>query len=339
MENSNAIQCNFLEGGAFLSNGAFIRNVPLYDNKVLDFRLKYDNKGIFTSAYKYSSEEQSKALLLGDLYFDFDTDLNNGEDAFLNIKKDVDFTLVYLSSMYSIPQEVVDLYFSGNKGIHLIVKKEYLDIQPHFSLNQVFRSIAEEIYNILPFKTMDMKVYDRRRLWRMPNSKHNKSDLYKIPITVEEFKSLTLEEIKELAKSPRILMKNTPSVITKAALLFKKKAERLEEKPKREFKNIKLDLKVTPPCIEELLNGNIQKGQRNNTAITIASFFRQQGLDKNDCMAKMIEWNENKCEEPLPQREIDTVVEHIYKEGYKYGCSGLRVLATCNRRKCPLSKY
>lgn len=339
MENSNVTQCSFIEGGAFLNSGVFIRNVPLNESSVFEFRLKHDNKGIFTTAYRYSSDDQSKALLFGDLYFDFDTDLSKGEKYFLNIKKDVNFTLAYLSSMYSIPQDVVDLYFSGSKGIHLIVKKEYLGIQPHFNLNQVFRDIAEEIHGVLPFKTMDMKVYDRRRLWRLPNSKHNKSDLYKVPITIEEFNDCTLEEIKELAKSPRVLLKQDPFEISKAALVFKKRAERLQEKPKRKFKEVELDLKVTPPCIEELLNGNIQKGQRNNTAITVASFFRQQGVSQDDCMSKLIEWNETKCEEPLPQREIDMVVEHTYKEGYKYGCSGLRVLATCNRRKCPLAKY
>ena len=334
MENVN---CNFIEGGASLPNGSFIRNLFMKISDITDFRIKYNNRGIYTTAYRYSEENQYESLLDGDLYFDFDHDLVNDE-AFEVVKKDVFATLKYLKSIFGIPDEVVDIYFSGKKGIHLVIDKGYIGIEPHSDLNQIFRVIAEEIYNVCPNKTMDMKIYDRRRLWRLGNSQHHESGLYKIPITLDELVNENIGNIKEMAKNQRFLFNPTPTLIHKANLVYKRKSQKINERPKsRKFsKPLKLD--VVPPCIEELLNGVVQKGQRNNTAIALASFFRQQGISESDCLAKMENWNESQCSEPLPNREIETTVRQAYRGEYKYGCSGIRTLSTCDKKKCPLVK-
>ena len=330
------IECRIIEGGV-AHDSWFQRNILMDLDDILDFRTKYNNKGIFTTAYKYSEILQEKALLLGDLYFDFDVELENDDD-FDKIKRDVEMCIAYICNTFGIEEQQIDLFFSGNKGVHLILKHQYLGIEPHDNLNQIFRAIAEDIYNILPHKTMDMKVYDRRRLWRMANSIHNKSGLYKIPIELRELRELSLSDITELAKNQRFLLKKDPVLVNKANMIFKSKSGRIGEKPVFKKRKTNIEIKVIPPCINELINGNVQKGQRNNTAIALASFFHQQGASKEDCLSKLEEWNNKKCEELLPQREIDMVIDHVYETGYSYGCSGLRVLATCNKRKCPLVK-
>jgi hypothetical protein len=336
-----SLECRIVECGVFLSNGFFTRNFLLEIDDLLNFRQRYNNTGIFMSAYSYSESNQKEALLLGDLYFDFDQD-ELDEEAFNKMKQDVSNCVYCLKTNYSIPEEAIDLFFSGNKGIHLIVKKEWIGIEPHFNLNQIFRNIAEEINGSSLHKMMDLKVYDRRRLWRIPNSKHNKSGLYKIPITLDEFRTLCLEGIRELAQNPRVLLnKPEPSLISQANFRWKKKMDQVPEKPKpkapRNYNN-NVELKVVPPCIDEIINGKVVKGQRNNTAMVLASFFFQSGIQKADCYGRIDEWNTKRCEEPLPQSEIDMVIEHVYSEGYSFGCQGARTLSTCNIRKCPFRK-
>jgi hypothetical protein len=52
----------------------------------------------------------------------------------------------------------------------------------------------------------------------------------------------------------------------------------------------------------------------------------------------MENWNESQCSEPLPNREIETTVRQAYRGEYKYGCSGIRTLSTCDKKKCPLGR-
>src|SRR5690606_21218972 len=139
-----------------------------------------------------------------------------------NLKADIRKAIRYLTIILSIDISQIQFYFSGNKGIHLIVDAQTIGLQPHQALNQVYKEIAKDISKFCEHDTLDTAVYDDKRMFRMTNSINKKSGLYKIPITYEEFKEKSFEEISELAKTPREIQK--PAVIpsTKAKKAFEK---------------------------------------------------------------------------------------------------------------------
>lgn len=107
----------------------------------------------------------------------------------------------------------MQIWFSGSKGFHLgvpicafgdaAVPSEQFAAQ----CKAVAMNIAEQAG-----VTIDTTVYDRVRLFRIPNSKHEKTGLYKIPVTHNELQaSDEVSWLLERARNPRRLLLTTES--------------------------------------------------------------------------------------------------------------------------------
>lgn len=336
----------WIEGGASLSNDKFTRNHLMPDRQVYinRFRIKFDNTGVFMTAYKYDNPEQKVANLYGDFYLDFDSDKKRvveiGRDAaYLEVKKDALTALAYLEVILGIPKDRTTIYFSGNKGLHITVPAETFGIEPHKNLNLIFRMIVDDISKLIKYDTLDLKIYDNRRLFRLPNSRHPSSGAYKIQITLEELRTLSLQEILQIAEGPRLIEEPERKMVMKAALAYRSYVDKLEQKMTKKNNqpiNYSRTLDATPPCIEELLNSKVPEGQRNNTAAALTSFFKQRGFTEDEATSRLDEWNNTNCDPALEEQTIQTTVRSIYNGEYKYGCNGLAVLSTCDKLRCPL---
>jgi len=91
------------------------------------------------------------------------------------------------------------IYFSGAKGFHIGVPSQLFGLEPAVDLNVTIRRIAMAIAGVVK---IDTAIYDKNRLWRIPNTVNSKSGLYKIPLTYNEFASWSIEQIREKARQP-----------------------------------------------------------------------------------------------------------------------------------------
>ena len=133
------------------------------------FRSQNGNLGIYTSVWLYDTIDIDSAKRLGSLYFDFDSE--NLEDPQNDVKKLVDYLLQVM------PEESIRIYFTGAKGFHVECEAVSLGITPSNNLPNLFRYIAEQLREELELSTVDFSVYDQRRMWRLPNSQHQKTNL------------------------------------------------------------------------------------------------------------------------------------------------------------------
>ena len=332
----------WVECGANIPKGGFTRNHIMPVNKVTSFRMKWDNKGVFATAYMYDSKEQSDANLYGDFYLDFDYDIADSKDqeqAFGVIRKDVIEALRYLKVIYTINQEDVRIYFSGSKGIHLVVSKEIIGVVPHKHLNMAYRMMAEDISKFTHSNTLDLKIYDNKRLFRLPHSIHPKTELYKIPLTYEELTTLKYQDIVLMAQSPRAEAKTQPIINQKANMQYRnylKKLDAILNKPKSTGPTMKLD--YTPPCVDYLLHNEIGKGQRNDSLAFLASFCKQSGYLEDETDKLLVKWGDDMCTPSIPEEEVTTTVNSIYKGDGKMGCSTATILSKCDKKLCKLHK-
>lgn len=323
----------------YSDNGIFRRNIFIEESKVNSFRLQHNNIEVYTSAFKYDSRDIASANIIGDFYMDFDTDLaSGGEKAFQALKKDVFSAIKFLNRVLLVELDQIRLYFSGNKGFHLIVPQETLGLKPCNNMNGVFKIIVEEIASIAKNGTIDTKIYDKRRLFRMPLSKNGKSNLYKIPVTLQEFYELTIEDIKKLSASARTVIYAEPKFSLKTANLYSSFETKYLDSFKTTNVDISTPLNIIPPCIKYLLDNPIPKGQRNNTATALCSFFKQHGYTAEESKTAMFKWNEERCTPALRNDEINTIVRSIYSKEYKFGCSTMKNLSECNKNECQLVK-
>ena len=58
--------------------------------------------------------------------------------------------------------------------------------------------------------TLDPSIYETVRLWRWPNSRHGKSGLFKVRLSLGELERLSIDAIRALAASPRLFPDDPP---------------------------------------------------------------------------------------------------------------------------------
>lgn len=70
-------------------------------------------------------------------------------------------------------------------------------------LSNIYSFIAHTLAEQLDISSMDFQVYDIRRMWRLPNSRHQKSGLFKVPCKDLIKSNANIEEIQQWASRPR----------------------------------------------------------------------------------------------------------------------------------------
>jgi len=100
-----------------------------------------------------------------------------------------------------VPLDALRIYFSGAKGFHLEIPHTLFGgFEPSDQLHVWERIAALELMNGIPF---DSAVYDKLRLWRLPNTLNAKGQRYKVQLSLAEVRGLSMAEILVLAAAPR----------------------------------------------------------------------------------------------------------------------------------------
>lgn len=157
------------------------------------YREKYKNLGLYTSVFNYNDRVLDRATRLGSLYFDLDS--AEGEESRQEAVRIVD----YVSDF--IPEAAIQIYFTGKKGFHIEFEALALGVTGSNELPSIFRFIANDLRNVLSLETLDSQVYDLRRMWRLPNSLHQDTGLFKRLLSRDEL-SNDFDTIKEIAQTP-----------------------------------------------------------------------------------------------------------------------------------------
>ena len=229
----------------------------------------------------------------------------------------------YIEAHFGIPAEMLRIYFSGAKGFHIIIPAPVLGISPKKDLNSEYRQVVCSIAKLAGIAAIDTKIYDRRRLFRFPNSRHGGTGLFKAPVTKRMLFDCDWAGMKIFAARPRRESFLAPVYINRAAEKYREYIKGADfglniRAPK--------SMKEIPPCVESLLSSSICEGNRNNCAIMLASSLLQCGYGQERAYEILSVWNDNN-RPPLPERELCTVILNAGKllgNNRGYGCSSYR---------------
>jgi hypothetical protein len=107
-----------------------------------------------------------------------------------------------LEAQCDVPLDAMRIAFSGHKGFSLEIPGALFGgFTPAADLTHRFKRLARALFPTS--STLDTGIYEAVRLWRVLNTRHGRSGLYKIPLTLGELERLTIDEIRRLAASPR----------------------------------------------------------------------------------------------------------------------------------------
>lgn len=296
---------------------ADIHSIPKYtgltDSYITYFR--YNNDMIFHFREKGSVSGYQGQAYADWLQIDIDSeDLQQAQDS-LNI-------LVQNLESYGIDLNICRFYFSGSKGFHVSIPSRLFGASPSADINKRFRAVALTLAKGLK---IDTAIYDKTRLFRLPNTINSKSGLYKIELYPFQATQLPIEEIKTLAKQPgeRLAIKTQFSLNERLKEIYDSS---LEQK-RRDTSST--DGVKTYLCMAKL-NLGVAQGGRDNVGIRVASHLKRSGLSKPMIWASLEAWNDLNSP-PLQKDDL----ERIYEQGlgeYQFGCNDPILKSHCDKR-------
>lgn len=331
-------------GGAkkgYFSRNHFIEINESFKQKKENFIKKYNNTDVYQTILETWIDEEEKKLLYGPIYLDIDGD-DMCENAFKKTKKDTLLIIRFLIDVCHIPENQINLYFSGSKGFHILIPPKILGLDASEDLNIKYKTFAEYTNTYTLHGGVDTGIYDNRRLFRLNNSINSKTGLYKVPMTIKQFYNMDYNSILEYASKPRKIILSKPEFNERAKreydLIQSRAALKKAKKSKRDKKIVFEDGSILP-CVEHLLENGTDQGSRNNTCVALASSLLQNGQQPKQVSEIMLEWNERN-DPPLPETEVLTTVKSAHQltaQGRGYGCTFFYNQGYC-QEGCPLAK-
>lgn len=262
----------------------------------------------------------------------------------------------HLRRAWGVPPEAMRRYFSGKKGFHVTVDtRVFLSPVPSRLAPEVLHRLTRRLARELGFPTsgpLDLSLRDRVRLLRLPNTRHEESGLFKVPLTAAELASASPEGLRELARAPRplegvdpsgLLLEAAVQLVPRVRAVLEEAASQVRERPGRPRAPAPAGRLETLECAARrtLLERQAPPGRRNNTAIRLASWLREAGWSEEAVGERLTAWNQTNPT-PLADEEVRHVVRSAFAspEPYRYGCRDPLIAPLCpqgpgERARCP----
>lgn len=249
------------------------------------------------------------------LFWDLDVNKEKGQEL-ADVLDDAKELIERLDSA-GADMDAVTVCFSGSKGVHIIYQTEDISsLGWNNNLHRIVKHVCKDFAEGID--SFDDSIYDRTRIIRATNSKHNKTGMYKIPFTVGEFLNLTMAEIKVQALEQKELWDTCADSDVDYVLQSISQAEELLEDEddrgeRRERKG--------QTYINDILHGiefGFDKGSRDVGLARVAGMLNRKDFDEFYVGAFLRGINSRG--DPLPDRDVDKIVRSIakYKSDAKY---------------------
>ena len=314
------------------SDAPYFKSLYYYPEDVLDY-FKLNNHSI--KGYKgkvYTTE----------ITFDIDSkDLEVSRDNTMRL-------LQYLEQQGLYTDFAAKVAFSGSKGFHVHINTEHTFYPKE--LKEFCLYITKQIkFNMSAGFKIDPTIYNTNRIFRVPNTPHEKSGLFKVEMLSNDLITFTMDQIIEAAKVPQETYPYESAISADAV------QQVLAHLPKKStLANIAYETPtVIPssdkPCIVALQSGDMKDGESNSGLLRLANHYRQLGYSKEDTRVKLIEAAANR-EVKHPGTNTITLdkinQEILYSifngDGYTFTCSDWMLQDKCGgscQRQCAVKPF
>lgn len=225
---------------------------------------------------------------VGPFYVDLDV---NEEDGGIEVAIVQLNTLLGKLEAANVDLDCVRLFATGGRGFHIEIPEAIFNGKPHEQLPAIYKAMAMELF----VDGVDCRVYSsgRGRQWRVPNIQRSNGS-YKVPITPDEARNLTVESYRTLCSEPRGFPPlKEATLATGLALLWGKARDRLKSKPiKRTFTRAEAEMRQrfaveVGPSIRATLSGAFLPDQGwNQIALQLALLAHALGWDDDRLVAE-----------------------------------------------------
>lgn len=233
------------------------------------------------------------------IYADFDSS---------DLEESLDDTIKCVEKMEIWLKVTPQIFFSGNKGFHLIINYPIYRDPAHI----VVRNL---IHNLGIYPTLDNNVYTCNRLWRYPNSINSKTGLHKVQLTKHQLLCSSIDNIKQYATTKQKTWQESTDGINVS--LLKPAIDAALHKPALPQKSsfpVKLN-----GCFTNIKTLRPAIGERHDLMFSVITWLKAQGITQCKSLDIVME------NEIFAQKDMraEYTVKYIYAhETFFYGCKG-----------------
>lgn len=268
------------------------------------------------------------------------------------------FEVIRVLEGHGVDPNRILICFSGNKGFHIYVPTAYFS--PEACGNFAYRVrwiVQEHLTKELktsevpyPGEALDWQVFTPITVLRAINSKHERSGLFKIPLTFDELQTLDFQAIRDLAKEQRLGFKHPDwrGITQSESLsdLWRKSEAGASQKASSNYENrgfssegrihfdagkvlAMRDVPRRPLCMLKLLREDVGAGNRNQAILIIASTLRNEGHTPAEVFALLKSWLALQAGTKHDEEYIHSQVEYVFRETFQWNCNHPLAMANC----------
>jgi archaellum biogenesis ATPase FlaH len=320
------------------------RTMPLQEVHAPSFARTHYGKSLWRSYFTFGEElspyilehkalnnSYPHAIGLDKIRLDYDAE---DIEAVLETVRQVRESLFHVHGLH---ESQVQVWFSGRKGFHIDLPNLF-GVEPAPNTPAVVLAAVKKLFK---HAHLDTHPIFPAGMIRLPWSKHEKSGLYKVPLTMQELFTLTAGQIRELAAEPPTTRKGFPleplemtdaiwrDATREATIVVEKRVEAAEKKKGFSMPDVVNDTTRYVTCAQTAFARGPVEGQRNHWALRLASWMRRSGLPKSVALLAVARWAEE--QEPRLQQELVKKAEEGY-DRYKFGCSDPYMSELCDSK-------
>lgn len=296
------------------------------------------NADYYESLYRYQEKHYQhylktnsvagiKDVVTERLVFDFDDETNVD-----NARNDALDLCTRLIQNHGLNRDDFRIFFSGNKGFHI-------ELMTTSEFNR--KEFEHIVWNLADgLETLDKRITDEQRIIRVPLTKHPKTKLYKIPLTVDELSECPVETIFEMAKNDAeefYELFNTWKKVNLPDSILKLGNLTIEEKQDLEENIVydeRLELSRKPSWMSStkfaLQEGFFHKGdgkdegERNNAFMILAATYKANGYPKEIAWRMLkgvaeLQAKRHNCEQYSEQKLWNNIIKAVYTDNWLGG--------------------
>lgn len=284
----------------------------------------------------------------GPLYFDIDHDSGDVHESIVSAQN----LVTKLVENYEVPEEAIQVYCSGKKGLHVLVdQRAFMPRDTAIKdLPLVYKAMAAELYVM----GLDMSPYacGRGNTFRIHNLRRYDGN-FRVPIRVSELFKLTPEAYLQYVSKPReglVHARYRGNYSIQLNVLYASAVEQVErwdkeltERSRNVAQGMLEKIASAPPCVEAIAEYKSLKDTAsfNAVALNLALWASRAGAPEIE-RSRIFEMTADNAPRsdryPTPRARI-TELQGKYQftinsADYKFGCGAMRALLKEGRKVC-----
>lgn len=272
-----------------MSNGKMARGKFFHKNDIEaigKWRSRFKNTDVYSSICLYAKLNNESDFVCP-IFFDIDSD-----NDLAGARESALILCEMIMDRIGVPQDQLEIYFSGNKGFHVLVPCETFQAFNSVHTLSLYKRMAEKAEQA-GVRFIDKGIYTKKRIWRLPNSINSKSGLYKIPLTYEELRDIDMPGILEFAKSARPEDSFViPQVCNTAVQWYRRAIECIEYSTKNPSTTKKINNNFKKgwrmlPCVKAIEAAVIPDGFRHQLYLSLVRYYGYLNMHHDEMFERL----------------------------------------------------